>query len=472
MSEEPGNKKWILCPFCHKPNPTNKQMCQYCWSPFLQRGQVINYDQYQKLVLNQESSAKRGDRIRIAVISSVTLGILAVITLIILFVFTNILTQPQLDLNSNSVNDQWNMFRTNIAGSGIISSDTAIPEGIVKWKYKADDVIRSSASIVDGILYFGDWSGKFYALDTEQGKVVWEYKAGSRINSSPSVYNGIVCFGANTGYFYACDANTGKLLWDFQTEYAIFSSPAIVDNTVYFGADDDNIYALDLKTGKRIWQKDTTKPVGTSIVVANGIVYACNSKSLVALDANRGRLRLSFIPGYMVASSPVVSGSTVYFMDTTGYLYAVDGYASNWPGEHFWKPIWVNFWIYSLPVPKPPPQSGALWVKQIGESCYSSPVICDNVIYVAAGRKLAAVDLDSREILWTFDSEDIFYSSPVIANNVLYIGCNDGKLYAVDAKSGLEKWAIETGDEIRATPAVVDGVVYIGSSDGYMYAIE
>ena len=25
-------QRYILCPFCHKPNPVEKVFCQYCWS--------------------------------------------------------------------------------------------------------------------------------------------------------------------------------------------------------------------------------------------------------------------------------------------------------------------------------------------------------------------------------------------------------------------------------------------------------
>jgi outer membrane protein assembly factor BamB len=42
---------------------------------------------------------------------------------------------------------------------------------------------------------------------------------------------------------------------------------------VYVGSPEGNVYALNAKTGAKLWSYTTPNPVGSSPVVANGMVY-------------------------------------------------------------------------------------------------------------------------------------------------------------------------------------------------------
>jgi outer membrane protein assembly factor BamB len=63
-------------------------------------------------------------------------------------------------------------------------------------------------------------------------------------------------------------------------------------------------------------------------------------------------------------------------------------------------------------------------------------------------------------------------SSPAVGGGVVYIGSFDGNVYAIDAQSGQKEWAFQTGDIVHSSPAVVNGVVYVGSFDGNLYAFS
>ena len=58
--------------------------------------------------------------------------------------------------------------------------------------------------------------------------------------------------------------------------------------------------------------------------------------------------------------------------------------------------------------------------------------------------------------------------------SVVYVGSYDSYLYAVDADSGQLKWKFQTGDWVASSPAPSpDGsVVYVGSGDSYLYAVD
>lgn len=45
-------------------------------------------------------------------------------------------------------------------------------------------------------------------------------------------------------------------------------------------------------------------------------------------------------------------------------------------------------------------------------------------------------------------------------------------MYALDAESGEETWAFETGYQVWSSPTVDNGSVFVGSGDGTLYALD
>ncbi len=123
-------------------------------------------------------------------------------------------------------------------------------------------------------------------------------------------------------------------------------------------------------------------------------------------------------------------------------------------------------------IPKPPLQSGFLWLLKLGRTATSSPVVVGDTLYIGADNKLFAIDLQSQQIRWEFVTKGVIRSSPALAGSAVFVGSEDGRLYAVDAASGEKLWDLPTGDKITSSPAVANGIVYIASHDGNLYAIE
>jgi len=229
---------------------------------------------------------------------------------------------------------------------------------------------------------------------------------------------------------------------------------------------------VDAKTGKKIWEYDTGGFVSSSPVIDNGILYVGSmSHYLFALQADNGRFRLK-VKTREVLGSPTVKDGIVYF-NSRNTLWAVDGRARNWPGEHNLRGWWLQFYAFRL-APVPPPKSGIMWTLPLGRShnSVSSTVVTDTKIYTALDNWLHAVDIETRSRDWTFTAGGYLRSSPALDDDILYIGSEDNKFYAVDATNGAKLWDFQTGDKITSSPALVDGILYFGSHDGKVYAIE
>ncbi len=475
MGSAPETEFWVICPVCHKPNPAGRWFCKHCWGASLRSVSPVSSQEVEGISKRGLSRLKLRKVIKAIAISLVFLSAVYAG----LYYFTDIVSKPPQGVNSDSLPREWAMFRHDLSRSGATDSSGTLPQGKLKWVFSTGAPIHSSPAVADGTVYVGSQDFKLYALDAATGAKLWEYKTGSWVESSPAIVNGVVYFGSNDGRLYALDAHSGEKLWSFKAKYAIMSSPAVADGIVYFGADDCRVYALDAVTGEKLWDFETEGWVSSSPVVANGIVYiGSGSKFCYALHALSGRLRLQFKSYSSVFSSPAVSDETVYFSTSNGYLYAVDGNARNWLWEHgikrAWTYLWVNGYnIFGFPVlPTPPPQSGLLWGLRLGRVANSSPVVTADTLYIGSDNKLVAIDLQSQQKRWEFETEGIVRSSPALVDTTIYVGSEDGRLYAVDAATGEKLWDVLTGGKITSSPAVADGTVYISSHDGNLYAIR
>ena len=463
---------WVICPVCRKANPAGIRFCQHCWGAAIHQDTPLTADELEKVNRRREAYLKRRKRIKIGAISLTSLAFL-VFVFLPLYNFTDLIVKPPQNVNSNSLPGDWAMFRHDLAHSGSAGPTGILPQGTLKWTYSTGAAIHSSPAVADGIVYFGSRDFNLYALDADSGDKRWEYQTGSWVESSPAIVNGVVYFGSNDGRLYALDAHNSEKIWDLKTEYPVRSAPAVANGVVYFGSDDYYLYAVDAVEGTKLWDYNTGSPSVSSPAVANGIVYTGSGTGYsYAIDSRSGQRRLRYRTHYAVYASPAVSDGTVYFVATDGLLHAVDGMARTVWREHEIKQWWFQVWAMLPWMPKPPPQSGSLWLLWLGRGNASSPVVTGDTMYLGLENKLLAIDLQTHEVRWEFETGGIVRSSPAIAGSAIFVGSEDGKLYAIDAATGEKLWDFPTGDKITASPAVVNGVVYISSHDGNLYAIE
>jgi len=468
---EPCPGLWVVCPVCSRFSPVGSHFCITCWAMLApNQGVTFSREDVERLTEKRLAQAKRKRRIKAAMLCAVFLALF----LAGLHGLTDVFSRPPAGLSSDSAAGQWAMFRHDPARSGTLGREAAVPRGRLKWSFRTGGAIHSSPAVAGETVFFGSRDGRLYALDTRSGEKRWEFRTGSWVESSPAVVGGMVYFGSNDGTLYALDVRTGRQMWGFKTRYPIMSSPAVAQGTVYFGADDYHIYALDAAQGTRLWTFKTEGYVKSSPVVSEGILYAgCEGSFCYALHAGSGKPRLHFRSHRPVTASPAVGGTTVYFMNDAAQLFAVDGRARNWPGEHAVKPYWLQLWAFGLPIPAPPNQSGFLWALRLGMRCTSSPVLTGDALYLGVDNALLSFDLGSRSTRWRFQTgRGPMRSSPALARSTLFVGSENGRLYAVDAETGEHLWDIVTEGPISASPTVSDGVVFVGSQDGRLYAVE
>src|SRR5215470_1748822 len=216
----------------------------------------------------------------------------------------------------------WPMYGRDIAGSHYNPDETVLTPSTVsrlktKWVFETGADVSSQPTVVDGVVYFGSWDGKEYAVDAKTGKKIWDFDCGTPTRSGAAYDQGTLYFGDLNGRLYAVDASTGSQKWKIKIDphpYAVAtSSPIVYNGRLYVGVASHEeggnlreknyacctfrggVAAIDAATGKQIWRfytiPDEAKKISedeaghVTMGPAGGSVW-----STVALDPAAGRL--------------------------------------------------------------------------------------------------------------------------------------------------------------------------------------
>ena len=164
-----------------------------------------------------------------------------------------------------------------------------------KWVFPTSGDVSATPAVANGIVYFPDWGGNFYAVNANTGHQIWAHQisdwtgiSGDFARNDPAVYNGMVILGNQAGnlanwngsqYLHnygasvmAVDANNGALKWITKVETfpaaMVTSSPVVYNGVVYVG----------VASAEELTAADPTYP-------------CCVSRgSVVALDASNGNV--------------------------------------------------------------------------------------------------------------------------------------------------------------------------------------
>ena len=184
-----------------------------------------------------------------------------------------------------------------------------------------------------GILYFGDYAGRAYALNAATGHQIWAVgTSGSHFGfgsgnfyASPAVAFGRVYMGNTDGFVYSFAAATGQLAWSTSTGAYVYASASVADlpglgPTVFVGSYSGEFYAFNAQSGAVRWSHVAGGRISGSSTVVNGIVYYSDlgSKTTTGLDARTGRVAFTFRDG---AFTPVIADPHTIFLSGYNTIY-------------------------------------------------------------------------------------------------------------------------------------------------------
>lgn len=121
------------------------------------------------------------------------------------------------------------------------------------------------------------------AKGTGQDAIVWQFKEINRSISTPSIVDGLVYIADYSGRIFCLDAETGEKYWEHDTLSHIWGSTLYVDGKIMIGNEDGELVIL--KAGKELEELTTISfpaPIYATPVVANGTLYVMTQTHLYA----------------------------------------------------------------------------------------------------------------------------------------------------------------------------------------------
>jgi outer membrane protein assembly factor BamB len=244
--------------------------------------------------------------------------------------------------------------------------------------------------------------------------------------------------------------NDGGEAWRYpakaDNQHKFFAEPLLADDLLAIGDYSNVFYALNVSTGTENWRVEGTR--GNYVAGAattDGYIYAPSSDhTLYAFDMD-GQEQWSFKTSEPLWGKVAVNGSKVYLPAMNHTLYALDSAT----GKEVWSTV-------------------------LGGALVSGPTLGDDgTLYISSlGKAVHALEVDSGDILWRFDTNDGIWASPTLYEGVIYFGDASGMIYAVDAASGKQQWQLEASGIIIGSGAAYNDGLFFGTEEGELIAVS
>lgn len=424
---------------------------------------------------------------------------------------------------------------------------------------------QSNPLVVDGIMYVTQRPNDVMAVDARTGRLFWLYRHTSSPdakvccganNRGVAILGDTLYLGTLDARLIAIDARNGKALWnvevgDVKSGYSITLAPLVVKDRVIVGVGGGEfgirgyVVAFDAATGKEAWRfytipgpgepghdtwaGDSWKTGGASIWVTGSYDPALNltywgvgnpgpdwnpdqrkgdnlySDSVVALDADTGRLRwhFQFTPndGYDYDSTqvPILADldwrgtptKAMLWANRNGYFYVLNRETGRFlSGVPFVKVNWASgLDEKGRPIQTPQPEGAPTWPGNQGGTNWYPPAYSPRtgLFYFSAWDNYATI---YRKEAAVYEPGKPFYGggftvlAPTPAAPTAGIGrkgpinnwtneVGKGVVIALDPHTGQAKWKFEQFD-------VTDGgmlttgsdLLFTGGREGYFLAFD
>lgn len=379
------------------------------------------------------------------------------------------------------------------------------------WSVETEAEVTGAPAVTDDAVYFGDWSGRIYALDRSTGEERWHRDTPTQPNiyagqipASPTVAEVegeevVVIAGGRT--VSVLRTSDGEPRWqetlgrpdDPEDPTEIQGSPAVADGVVLVPTDVHNdrerrsgLVALSLDDGAErwTWDPEAGRPSGGCgslwgspsvdvevrlVVIGTGSCFeeaSWNeySEAIVGVDLDTGKPRWSYQPRTeMTAQDWDFAGAPNLFSigdrevvglgSKDGRYYLVD----RWDGELVWK---------ARAVRQEADDDGFAFGGFIGATSVAPDA--DGRLVVAGGTAVGdcpcqhAFDAATGEALWQSPEAGGTYGASAAAGGVVFTAGIDQTLRAYDLATGEVLWKHALSSLSASGPAIAGDLLVIG----------
>lgn len=418
-----------------------------------------------------------------------------------------------------------NLEMTGVAQSGGAISPLSAGNLAKRWSVKLGGPIASSPTVVNDVVYVGDWSGIEWARLAGDGSLLANIDLGVTtmpqcdpatigITSAAAVQDGVVYVAGGNDSFYALDANSLDVIWSRRLGdnsagggYYGWCSPAVTNVSVVQGissnCDDPfipgRVVAMELSdgammkdtlivepewphdsTGGGVWTSPAVDTINHDVFVTTGSAFDINDGrafSIVRLSMDTMEVLESWKVNANAQEDADWGTSPTLFHDADGRQLVgagqKDGHYYAFERRHIEDgPVWTTELA----------KGGACPL--CGDGVLSTAAFDGRRLYVGAGRppdatnvddsvvgSVSALDATTGAVLWRqhFDSPVI---APISFTNGVVFTTVGKRVVALDAESGALLWQAQTKAPCVGGVAITDRGIFFGDLSGTLYHFD
>ena len=375
------------------------------------------------------------------------------------------------------------------------------------WQLSLGTTLSAAPTVSAGVLYFGDWSGYFHAVNAQTGNQLWQAYVGKSpdpgaascdpgigVASQAAVLGETVYVGGGDSAVYALDRSTGNQIWrlplaDPATGSYLWSSIVPYNNSLYIGiASQDDcpvvrgaVVRIDLQnpeqplihylmaegqSGAGVWSTPAIDPATNTLFATTGngddpqdVSIGNFTEAAVSMDAGTLEVQAYYLLSEAESeadldwgSSPTLfAGGGVPMVAATGkdgILYALE--------RSSMAPVWTT------------PLAVGCIAPEAGCGSLSTPAFDGTTLFAGAGVRSLDVDAGGSvyalqpsdgSIVWVRDTEGTALAPVTVANGLVFVSTTEG-LEIYHAATGQLFWNDRKRGPLYSQPVVVNGTIY------------
>ncbi|MGL4854348.1 MAG: PQQ-binding-like beta-propeller repeat protein, partial [Lentisphaeria bacterium] len=227
------------------------------------------------------------------------------------------------------------------------------------------------------------------------------------------------------------------------SKYAISAAVLLHEETYYVGDENGTFWAFHPKQGI-LWSYKTNNQIAGKAVFANNLIWVGSyDNCLYAFDPKNGSLKFTVECDGQINSSPIISNDQLFIL-----LASCDGKL---------RKICTK---------------SAKIVSEIDFGSYipQTPVLQNSTLFLLTHKgALAAVDIDSFQIIYQIPTNKNFFSSPFICDSTIFLTSSDGKIHLHHRDSGKFISTLNSQEKFTPLKTASNQTVFAISNSGKLY---
>ena len=246
--------------------------------------------------------------------------------------------------------------------------------------------------------------------------------------------------------------NASPVMFDSRTVLFPYNLPDKTGSRVV-----GNLSAIDMKSSTIRWTALGGDGFYATPCIGGSVCYVgCDDRHLYAIDVSNGNVLWTIHVGGKVWAQAAVSGNLLFVGDANGVFHAIDTVNKRLVWSQLCQPCQPNNTRFSRALVD-------------GNAVIVACAVVSGPSVTAAGI-VRAFDINTGNVLWTYQAGAPTTSNLAIGDGLVYVGCEDGSFHAIDRQNGTGVWRFTCGGPVWGDPAFDSGWIYWGASDGSFYA--